>query len=642
MKKLIIFILTLIFGVFTTPPVSLSQQYWAKAYGEAPVAEWGDHILQTQDGGLVIAGGATDLTAYPYETDMLFLKLDAQGTVQWSKVYGFAGREDWVQSVQQTRDGGYITLCTSKLSASEWDVFMVKLDSSGDILWQKKIISNTPYSIWVQHLEETPDGGYMVDGDFNAPSGSTKDFFLMKLDAQGNILWNKVTGGGDYSTREYWTHLYRQTADGGFIGSGADWTLSTMSNDLLLRRYDSQGNVVMERTYGERYRDGFGYLVDEWGVAVRQAYDTGFAVAGPYVKIILTPPYPYERDFFIIRTDRNGNLLWEKRYGIDGVVEDAQDMQQTSDGGFLINGVYESSPGVWDTFIVKTDTDGSIQWQKSLRGEDPDTRVSYVASIREAYNGGYYLFGDTYKNGTYNKFLLKLTASGNIQWQKKFVGGAAGYWLHTVIQKTSDNGFIFTGQTWAFGTYTDDVFVMDLNAQAEISDCPKIIIDGGAINLIDTPFVMTPIDAVEQDVYLPEYTSPLTITTTHLLSRPPAFESSDVCEEDLITLAFFDAYPANDHVDLVWITEGEMNNAGFNLYRSSAVEGMYTKINPALIPATGSLLEGAGYRFRDSSVSPGKTYYYILESIDTTGELATYGPVSAHVPDLMTRIKRGW
>lgn len=621
------------------PLTVYGQQNWIKAYGEAPVAEWGDHILQTSDGGFLIAGGATDLTISPYETDTLFLKLDASGTNVWVKVYGFAGREDWVQSVQQTADSGYIALCTSKISSSEWDVFILKLNSAGDIVWQKKIISNTPYQVWVQLLEETPDGGYMIDGDFNAPNGSNKDFFLMKLDAQGNILWNKVTGGGD---KDYWTHLYRQTSDG-FIGSGANWTYLTNSNDLLLRHYDRSGTVVMEKTYGEQYSEIAGYLVDEWGIAVRQTSDQGFAAAGPYVKVILSPPYPYERDFCLIRTDGSGNLLWEKRYGIDGIVEDVQDMQQTSDGGFLIDGVYESSSGVWDKFVVKTDSAGNIQWQKSFRGEDADTRVSYVAFIREAQNGGYYLFGDTYKNGTYNKFLLKLTANGAIQWQKKFVGGAAGYWLHTVMQRPSDGGFMATGQTWAFGTYTDDVFVMDLDAQAEISDCPKVTIDGGAIRLVDTPFVMTPVDAIAQDADLPEYDSPLTISTTDIIPRIPEFATSDVCKEDLITLSFFDAYPADGHVDLVWITDSEINTAGFNLYRAQTADGAYTKINEALIPATGSAIEGAGYRFRDSEVSPGTTYYYILESIDSAGEPATFGPVSAGIPSLMTRIKkRDW
>jgi len=635
-------LLFLFLAILSLPSLSQSQQqYLAKVYGEEPFAEWGDYILQTSDGGYLIAGGATELTTYPYETDTLFLKLNPDGKNVWAKVYGFAGREDWVQSVQQTSDSGYIVLCTSKTSSSEWDVFLLKLDAIGDIVWQKKIISNTPYQVWIQLLEETPDAGYMIDGDFNAPNGSTKDFFLMKLDAHGNILWNKVTGGGDYLTRDYWTHLYRQTSDGGSVGSGADWTYLTKSNDLLLRRYSSNGTVVMEKTYGETYNESAGYLVDEWGVAVRQTSDTGFAAAGPYVKVILSPPYPYERDFCLVRTDASGNLLWEKRYGTDSIVEDVQDMQQTSDEGFLIDGVYESSPGVWDKFVVKTDSAGNIQWQKSFRGPDTDTRVSHVAFIREARDGGYIVFGDTYTSSTgmYNKFLLKLTANGTIQWQKKFVGGAAGYWMHTIRQQ-SDGAFMATGQTWAFGTYTDDVFMMKLNEQGELPECPKVTIDGGEIRLIDTPFAMTPVDAVAQDAHLPEYDSPLAVATTDINKRIPEFKYADICEEDLITLSFFDAYPADDHVDLVWITDSEINNAGFNLYRALSADGAYAKINEALIPATGSPVAGAGYRFRDSSVSPGGLYYYILESVDTAGNATTFGPVKAAVPEQMPRIQK--
>ena len=92
-------LLFLFLAMLSLPSISQSQQqYLAKVYGEEPVAEWGDYILQTSDGGYLIAGGTTELTTYPYETDTLFLKLNPDGKNVWAKVYGFAGREDWVQS----------------------------------------------------------------------------------------------------------------------------------------------------------------------------------------------------------------------------------------------------------------------------------------------------------------------------------------------------------------------------------------------------------------------------------------------------------------------------------------------------------------------------------------------------------------
>jgi len=528
-----------IFAVFFCVPLSVyGQQNWMHVYGDTSVAEWADHMLPTRDGGLLIAGGATDLTTSSHETDTLFLKLDSNGNKRWAKTYGFAGREDWIQSVQQTSDSGYVALCTSKLSASQWDVFILKLDADGEILWKKKIVPNTSYTIWVQLLEETTDGGYMIDGDINAPTETAKDFFLMKLDAQGNILWNKVTGGGDLSLRAYWTHLYRQTADGGFIGSGADWTLLTMSNDLLLRHCDSNGSVIWEKTYGQKYDVFEGFLVEEWGEAVCQTRGGDFAAAGPYIKTSV-PSYLSERDFCIIRTDDVGNLKWAKRYGIENTIEKVLHMQPTScDNGFLIDGIYESSPEVWEPFILKTNPDGSIQWQKSFQCRDAITRVSRVEFIREVPDGcGYYVFGEIQENQakTRNKFLLMLDANGSILWQMKFADCTESYCLHTVMQHAGE-GFMAAGQSSALGSSTDDILVMNLNSFGALPECahspiPRVPPDG-AIDLMDTPFSMAPIDAVVKNAYLPDYKGIITIDDiTNITSGSPAMVDITICDK---------------------------------------------------------------------------------------------------------------
>ena len=97
----------------------------------------------------------------------------------------------------------------------------------------------------------------------------------------------------------------------------------------------------------------------------------------------------------------------------------------------------------------------------------------------------------------------------------------------------------------------------------------------------------------------------------------------------LIQLAKFIAYPQSGKVMLAWSTESEIDNAGFNLYRSESENGEYIKINDSLIPAQGSSTQGTSYEFVDSDVRNRKTYYYKLEDIDLQGKSTLHGPVVA-------------
>jgi hypothetical protein len=121
------------------------------------------------------------------------------------------------------------------------------------------------------------------------------------------------------------------------------------------------------------------------------------------------------------------------------------------------------------------------------------------------------------------------------------------------------------------------------------------------------------------------YTAGSTGFTTPTWNDYPA----KVCENTLIKLASFTATPKSGKVILLWTTETETDNAGFNIYRSETETGEYAKANDSLIPAQGSSTEGASYEFVDKEVKNRKTYYYKLEDFDLNGTSTMHGPVSA-------------
>ena len=112
-----------------------------------------------------------------------------------------------------------------------------------------------------------------------------------------------------------------------------------------------------------------------------------------------------------------------------------------------------------------------------------------------------------------------------------------------------------------------------------------------------------------------------------------------ICETTLIKLSSFAATPKSEKVILQWNTESEIDNAGFNIYRATAEDGEYIKINSALIAAEGSSTQGTNYEFIDYGLKNGKTYYYKLEDIDLNGSGTLHGPVSA-TPRLLYGMKK--
>jgi len=101
------------------------------------------------------------------------------------------------------------------------------------------------------------------------------------------------------------------------------------------------------------------------------------------------------------------------------------------------------------------------------------------------------------------------------------------------------------------------------------------------------------------------------------------------CCPTVIELTYFAAEPGNDTVQLVWKTETETENVGFNVLRGATRDGEYSKINAALIPAQGDSTQGATYDFSDNAVKNGKAYYYKLEDIDQNGSSTYHGPVKS-------------
>ncbi|MGA8849566.1 MAG: hypothetical protein WB564_07085 [Dehalococcoidia bacterium] len=368
---------------------------WSKTFGELG-DDFGESVQQTSDGGYVIAG-STNSSTTPNGTggaDVLLIKTDSNGNKIWDKTFG-GNSTDVGWSVQQTSDGGYIVVgSTSSYGAGRWDVWLIKTDSNGNKIWDKTFGGNATDVGW--SVQQTSDGGYVVVGGTDSYGAGGGDVWLIKTDSNGNKVWDKTFGGN--SADVGWS--IQQTSDGGYIEVGGTSSYGAGGWDVLLIKTDSNGNKVWDKTFGGNSTDA--------GMSVRQTSNGGYIVVG------YTSSYGAGgEDVWLIKTDSNGNKVWDKTFG--GTSADVgMSIQQTSDGGYIeVGGTGSYGAGGEDVWLIKTDSNGNKVWDKTFGGTSADAGMS----VRQTSDGGYIVVGYTssYGAGGVDVWLIKLGPEGGIQ-----------------------------------------------------------------------------------------------------------------------------------------------------------------------------------------------------------------------------------
>jgi len=321
-------------------------------------------------------------------------------------------------------------------------------------------------------VQQTDDGGYIITGYSYSFGNGSFDVWLIKTDGNGNKLWDTTFGGksADFG------HSVQQTTDGGYIIAGS----LAWDDSLYLIKTDSNGNMMWEKTLG-----GNG---EEEGKSVKQTDDGGYIITG------YTNSYGNGKsDVWLIKTDSNGNKMWDKTYGGTSY-EYGTSVQQTADDGYIITGYTDSyGSGNNDVWIIKTDGNGNKMWDKTF-GEEIEDR-GY--SIQQTTDGGYIILGLTYSYESSDVWLIKTDNNGNKMWDRTFRGIFSEH--GNCVQQTTDGGYIITGWTDSFGNDFANVWLIKTDSNGikiwdkvyggdsmEIGDSVQQTFDGGYIILGST------------------------------------------------------------------------------------------------------------------------------------------------------------
>jgi hypothetical protein len=236
----------------------IGDTLWTKAFG-GDNYDFGSSVQQTSDGGYITSGWTN---SYGFNGIYLIKTSDLGDTI-WTKKFNGNTQNS---SVQQTSDGGYVVIGTIITEENSCDVYLVKTDSYGDTIWTKKF--GGEYYDAGHSVCQTFDGGYIVTGYKEINEGSSSDLYLIKTDINGDSSWIRTFGGISYDRG----NSVKQTADGGFIVTGYTRIYGTGDKDLYLLRTNANGDII--------WSNSFGGIEDDYGFSVCQTLDDGFIVVG--------------------------------------------------------------------------------------------------------------------------------------------------------------------------------------------------------------------------------------------------------------------------------------------------------------------------------------------------------------------------
>jgi hypothetical protein len=406
--------------------------------------------------------------------------------IDWQKTFGGNGTEI-LYAILQTADNGYIISGTSSSDISGdkteplvsfptvgQDFWIVKIDSSGAITWQKSIgatnLQRNPKII------QTTDGGYLISGDSNSDIAGNKtensygysDFWIIRLDSTGNILWDKTLGGNSYD--DYPTAI--QTTDGGFLIGGTSSSVisgnktenyvgfepfvSEPNEDYWVIKLNASGVIEWQNTIGGNSSEALRDMLN--------TPDGGYLLGGISYSMASGDKTEGSRgfsDYWVVKLDNLGNVSWDKTIGGERP-ENLNALEITNDG-YLVAGT-SSSPisgdktvaplaaGYEDFWIQKLDFFGNLLWQKVIGGLGND----FLEDVVIDNNGDFLLGGSSNSNISYNKtensrglddfWVVKIDNAGTVLWDKT-IGGSQYDGVTSLAYNHNDDSFVLGGSS---------------------------------------------------------------------------------------------------------------------------------------------------------------------------------------------------
>ena len=363
--------------------------------------------------------------------------------IQFQKTFGGVKRDGATSLIQTFDDGFILAGYTRSYGAGNSDIWIVKTDANGEMLWNRTY--GGPENEKTRTVLQTNDGGFLLAGSTYSYGNGGEDVWLIKTDTNGEVLWNRTYGGSNLDV----VRSMIQTVDGGFVLTG--FTISWLDNagignggaDIWIIKIDTHGNIQWNQTYlGAK---------DERIYSVIQTIEGGFALAGR-----TTVSSDFNSEIWLVKTDAFGRIEWNQTYqGLED--ERVYSIIQTSDKGFILAGINQTQFSFGsDIIILKTNVNGSVMWSKTYGGSTSECTYNLL----ETPEGGFVFAGYIKSYGTSRSDVLftKIDRDGEVEWVQ-IIGEEEPEIAYSLLQ-TSDGGFAIAGISEACDMGEGDMWLL--------------------------------------------------------------------------------------------------------------------------------------------------------------------------------------
>ena len=371
----------------------------------------------------------------------LNLILTAQNVITFQKLIGGIGAENALDIIQN-QDSSYV-ICgfTSSFGNGSADAYLVKIEANGQISWSKTY--GGIYDDGASNITKGINDELLISG-YQAGADSYYDAYFFGVDNSGDTLWSKSYGN---MYTDYGRYIH-QFANGSYAIAGiyADTTSGNLggNNQMFLAKILPDDSLEWSYSYGSG--------ISEAARKIIKTNDEGFLMVG------YTDFYGAGgTDMYVVKTDANGVIQWNKSIGGAGNSDMAESVVQLSDSSYVICGMTNSfGAGNADIYVVRIAHDGTLIWSKTFGG----TNVDMASSICVSHDNNIIIAGSTrsFGVGLYDIYLIKIAENGNLLWSNTF-GGAENDFGNSVIP-TLDGGYIITGQTRSFNVGNYDMYII--------------------------------------------------------------------------------------------------------------------------------------------------------------------------------------
>lgn len=348
-------------------------------------------------------------------------------TITWNQTYNRSSCDSFFSGIEVSKNE-LLLIGTTKNRDTVEDVWLVKTDPNGNLLWEKTYGSNT-VDIGFSVIQTSDD--YFILAGYTYLNGSA-DGWLIKTDSEGEHIWNKTYG----ELGEEVINSVIETNDGGYCLAGFTSSVAYGADffDGWIVRTDCNGEFLWSRNYGSSEWDEFESII--------QTPDGGYLLAGTLASGLLPNP----DQFWILKTDNLGNHEWNLTLGSSIWNDDAYSVIQTADGGYAIVGrtTVRTSEITINSWLVKIDSNGAIEWNKTY-GTLANEKAQSIIQLKD---GGFALLGNTefYNVSSFDFWLIRTDHLGNELWNQTY-GTINPDSPHKILQ-TQDEGLILIGDTF--------------------------------------------------------------------------------------------------------------------------------------------------------------------------------------------------